>query len=91
MANLIDGNSISAEVRAERRLLELRAKGDEETTFESVLANVKERDHIDQTREVSPLRQAEDALLLDNSDLTHEEQNRIVRQWAEERIAMANQ
>lgn len=81
----------SAEVRAERRLLELRAKGDEETTFESVLANVKERDHIDQTREVSPLRQAEDALLLDNSNLSHEEQNRIVRQWADERIAIANQ
>ena len=46
-------------------------------SFEEILANVKERDYIDQNREVSPLRQAEDALLLDNSNLTIEEQ----KQW----------
>lgn len=64
----------SAETRAERRLAELLAKG-EHTTFEEVLANVVHRDHIDTTRKESPLRQAPDALLLDNSTLSREEQN----------------
>ena len=66
----------SAEVRAQRRYDELTAKG-EKASFEEILANVKERDHIDETREVSPLRKADDALLLDNSHLTIEEQ----KQW----------
>lgn len=66
----------SAEVRAQRRYDELTAKG-ENASFEEILANVKERDHIDETREVSPLRKADDALLLDNSHLTIEEQ----KQW----------
>lgn len=66
----------SAEVRAQRRYEELTAKG-ENASFEEILANVKERDHIDETREVSPLRRADDALLLDNSHLTIEEQ----KQW----------
>ena len=66
----------SAEIRAQRRYDELKAKG-QEASFEEILANVKERDYIDQNREVSPLRQAEDALLLDNSNLTIEEQ----KQW----------
>ncbi len=76
----------SAEVRAQRRLLELRSKGDDVTTFESVLSNVQERDYIDQNRAVSPLRQAEDAILLDNSTLTIDEQNAIVRRWVEDCI-----
>lgn len=59
----------SPEVRAQRRLDELKAKG-EVASFEKVLENVKKRDHIDMTREESPLRQADDALVLDNSDLT---------------------
>ena len=63
----------SAEIRAERRYTELQEKG-EEANFDEILANVKERDHIDQTRAVSPLRRAEDALLLDNSQLTIAEQ-----------------
>ena len=63
----------SAEVRAQRRYLELTAKGDE-VCFDDILRNVQERDYIDSHREVAPLRQAEDALLLDNSDLTREEQ-----------------
>ena len=63
----------SAEVRAQRRYLELTAKGDE-VNFEDILRNVQERDYIDSHREVAPLRQAEDALLLDNSELTREEQ-----------------
>lgn len=64
----------SAETRAERRLKEMLEKG-EHTNFEEVLANVVHRDHLDMTREESPLRQAPDALLLDNSALTREEQN----------------
>lgn len=63
----------SAEVRAQRRYDELTARGDN-ADFQEILDNVLERDHIDQTREVSPLRKADDALLLDNSDMTREEQ-----------------
>jgi len=65
----------SAEVRAQRRYDELRAKGDTTTTLEEVLANVTERDRIDSTRKESPLRQAEDAVVLDNSHMSIEEQN----------------
>ena len=64
----------SAEVRAQRRYDELKAKGDE-ASFEEILANVKERDRIDSSREISPLKQADDALLLDNSHMTIPEQN----------------
>jgi cytidylate kinase len=63
----------SAEVRANRRFLELQAKGDN-TTFGSVLANVKERDDRDQNRAESPLKKADDAIELDNSYLTPDEQ-----------------
>ena len=66
----------SAEIRAQRRYDDLKAKG-QEASFEEILANVKERDYIDQNREVSPLRKADDAILLDNSNLTIEEQ----KQW----------
>lgn len=69
----------SAEIRAQRRYDELKAKG-QEASFEEILNNVKERDYIDQNRTVSPLRQAEDAILLDNSNLTIEEQ----KQWLTE-------
>ncbi|WP_373701129.1 (d)CMP kinase [Porphyromonas loveana] len=62
------------EVRAQRRLDELRSKGDTTTTFEAVLTNLQERDRIDSTRAVSPLRQAEDAIVLDNSEITIPEQ-----------------
>ena len=74
----------SAEIRAQRRYDELQAKG-QEASFDEILANVKERDYIDQNREVSPLRQADDALLLDNSNLTIEEQ----KQWLKERFEEA--
>jgi cytidylate kinase len=74
----------SAEIRAQRRYDELKAKG-QEASFEEILTNVKERDYIDQNREVSPLRQAEDALLLDNSNMTIEEQ----KQWLAARFAEA--
>lgn len=63
----------SAEVRAQRRYDELTARGDN-ANFQDILENVLQRDHIDQTREVSPLKKADDALLLDNSNLTREEQ-----------------
>ena len=76
----------SAEVRAQRRLAELRGKGDETTTFEEVLKNVEERDYIDSHREVSPLRQAEDAKVLDNSELSFEQQDAILLSWAKEAV-----
>lgn len=59
----------SAEIRAQRRYDELKAKG-ETASLEDILENVKQRDYIDQHREVSPLKKADDALLLDNSHLT---------------------
>ena len=65
----------SAEIRAQRRLDEMRAKGNNDVTFDEILFNVEERDRIDQTREVSPLRKADDALVLDNSYMTIDEQN----------------
>ncbi|MBO7418084.1 MAG: (d)CMP kinase [Bacteroidaceae bacterium] len=64
----------SPEIRAQRRFDELKAKG-QEANFEDILENVKERDYLDQHREVSPLVQAKDAILLDNSNLTIEQQN----------------
>ena len=66
----------SAAIRAQRRYDELRAKG-EACDYEEILHNVEERDRIDSTREISPLRQAPDAIVLDNSQLTIEEQ----KQW----------
>lgn len=63
----------SQEVRAARRYAELTANG-EGVTIEEVKANLAHRDHIDSTREESPLRQAEDAIILDNSNLCQEEQ-----------------
>ena len=65
----------SAEKRAERRYKELTDKG-ENVTYEDVLANVVKRDHIDETRDESPLRCAQDAVRLDNSGMTIEEQNK---------------
>ena len=63
----------SPEVRAERRYLELKAKG-ESPIFEEVLADVNDRDYRDTHRAESPLRQAEDAVVVDNSHMTREEQ-----------------
>ncbi|MDR3339619.1 MAG: (d)CMP kinase [Candidatus Symbiothrix sp.] len=63
------------EIRAQRRLDELIAKG-EKASFEEVLENLKKRDFIDSTRKDGPLRKAADAVLLDNSDITIEEQNK---------------
>lgn len=63
----------SAEVRAQRRYDELKAKG-MPADFDDILKNVKERDYIDSHRKTSPLRMADDALELDNSHMTIEEQ-----------------
>ncbi len=66
----------SAEVRAQRRYDELQQKG-MPARYDDILKNVQERDYIDSHREVSPLRKAEDAIELDNSNLTIDEQ----QQW----------
>jgi cytidylate kinase len=68
----------SPEIRAKRRLDEMSAKG-EIAFFEDVLANVKERDERDQNREESPLRKAEDAIVIDNSEMSREEQRELLR------------
>lgn len=73
-------------IRAERRRLELESKG-QNVDFELVKQNLLERDHIDSTRADSPLRQAADALLLDNSNLTQHEQLQIALGWATEILA----
>ncbi len=66
----------TAEVRARRRYDELKSKG-MDASYEEILSNVQQRDYIDSHREVSPLRQADDAILLDNSNMTIPEQ----KQW----------
>jgi len=71
----------SAEVRAQRRYDELKAKG-MEADYADILKNVQERDYIDSHREVSPLRQADDAILLDNSHMTIAEQ----KEWLLQRF-----
>ncbi len=63
-----------AEIRAQRRFDELQSKGDTKTTYEEVLENLRTRDHMDQTRAESPLIQADDAILLDNSYMTIDDQ-----------------
>ena len=74
----------SAEVRAQRRYDELKAKGDE-ASYESILENVKERDRIDSGRAISPLRKADDAIELNNSDMTIPEQ----KAWLMEKFQLA--
>ena len=73
-------------IRAERRRLELENKG-QNVDFELVKQNLLERDHIDSTRADSPLRQAADARLLDNSNLTQQQQLQIALGWATQILA----
>ena len=75
----------SARVRAQRRYDELQQKG-MPADFDEILKNVEERDYIDSHREVSPLRQAEDAILLDNSDMTIPQQNEWLMQQVEKAL-----
>lgn len=68
-------------VRAQRRLKELQGKG-LNVTLDEVLKNIEERDYIDQNRDVAPLRQADDALVLDNTNMTVDEQ----MEWVEDMV-----
>ena len=72
------------EIRAHRRLDEMKSKG-ENANYEEVLANVIERDERDQNRTESPLRKADDAIVVDNSNLTREEQSKLLRTLFEEK------
>ena len=72
-------------IRAERRAAEMRAKGDT-VDIQDVLKNLQERDYIDSHREVSPLTQAEDAIVLDNSHMTMEQQLEWVKNVISERF-----
>ncbi len=75
----------STEIRAKRRFDELKSKG-ENVSFDEILQNIMERDRIDSTRKASPLRKADDALVLDNSDMTREEQMEWVIRNVEEKL-----
>lgn len=76
----------TAEVRAQRRFDELKEKG-MPADYEEILKNVQERDYIDSHREVSPLRQAPDAILLDNSHMTIPEQ----KEWLMDKFRKASE
>ena len=80
----------SAEVRAQRRYDELQQKGIP-ADYADILKNIQERDYIDSHREVTPLRQAEDALLLDNSHMTIEEQNHWLMSHFEQALKKASE
>lgn len=75
----------SPKVRAQRRYDELRGKGDQTTTMEMVSADLADRDYRDSHRAINPLRQAEDAVVIDNSELTIDEQTQVALQIARER------
>ncbi len=78
----------SPEIRAERRFLELKSKG-QDIQFDKVFQNVVERDRLDSTREDSPLIKAKDAIEVDNSKLTKEEQFDLILQMAQDKIKEA--
>lgn len=73
-------------IRAQRRFEELERLG-QAMDFKDVMANLKERDHLDTSRKESPLIQTEDALVLDNSNMTREEQLNMAETWAKDRMA----
>ena len=75
-------------VRTQRRLDELKEKG-QNTTFAEVLANLEKRDHIDTTRADSPLKKADDAIELDNSNMSRNDQFDRVNDWVKQRIQQA--
>ncbi|SHE32012.1 cytidylate kinase [Psychroflexus salarius] len=75
----------SAEARAQRRFKEIKSK-QQQVTYQEVLDNVIERDQIDSTRSVSPLIKTEDAILIDNTNLSPEAQFSQILQLAQERI-----
>jgi len=73
------------DVRTERRLLELKGNG-QKSTFDEVKDNLTKRDYMDMNRDVSPLRQAEDATVIDNSEITREEQLEVALNIIKEKI-----
>lgn len=75
----------SAQTRAQRRFDELRAQG-QPASYQAVLENVQQRDYIDSNREDSPLKKAEDAIEIDNSDLSKEVQFQLVLQLVHEKL-----
>lgn len=79
----------SEEVRTQRRFNELKAKG-QQVSAKTIQKNLKERDHIDSTRKDSPLKQAEEAIRIDNTNLTQKEQLAMTLALANERIAALN-
>lgn len=76
----------SAEVRAQRRLKDFRDKGDMKSTLDSVLRDIRQRDERDMNREIAPLKQAKDAILLDTSSLSPEESVFAIKRIIEEKI-----
>jgi cytidylate kinase len=74
------------EIRAQRRYLELKEKG-ENVTLEDVKASIIRRDYLDMNREISPLRKAEDAIEIDNTDLSEEEQLELAIKLINQKIA----
>jgi cytidylate kinase len=80
----------SPEVRTKRRLLELESKGINDYSFEQVQKNLSERDRIDSTRNDSPLRKADDAIVIDNSALSTAEQLMLALTLANEIIEKKN-
>jgi cytidylate kinase len=74
-------------VRVERRFKELYEKNPA-ITIEEIKANLEMRDYLDSHRQVSPLRRAKDALLLDNSNLTIRQQLEIALKWVHERLSL---
>jgi len=75
----------SPDIRAQRRFDELKAKG-KEVSITDVRANLISRDQEDTSRKEDPLIQADDALVLDNSDLTPDQQLKLALGWAQDRI-----
>ena len=73
------------DIRVQRRFSELKSKG-HQLDEEEVRANLLSRDHIDSTRSINPLRQAEDAIVLDNSNLSHSQQLAQAMSWVEARV-----
>jgi cytidylate kinase len=73
-------------IRAQRRFEELKKKG-VDITFDEVLKNLEKRDYDDTHRKVNPLVQPDDAIVLDNSNLTPQEQLTLALKWAKERIS----
>lgn len=75
----------SKEVRTKRRFDEMKAKG-ENPSLQEVQKNLEHRDHIDSTRKEDPLKQAQDAVVLDNSDLNMQQQFEMALQWAKDKL-----